>query len=41
MPDTNIPVYYLSWDELHRDTRNLARKLTDRSWKGIINSALL
>ncbi|WP_373087063.1 xanthine phosphoribosyltransferase [Zhongshania sp.] len=39
MPDSNIPVYYLSWDELHRDTLNLARKLTDRPWKGIVSIA--
>ena len=33
------PVYYLTWDELHRDTRNLARNLTDKSWRGIISIA--
>jgi xanthine phosphoribosyltransferase len=39
MPDTTQPVYYLTWDELHRDTRNLARKLTATPWKGIISIA--
>ena len=38
MTDT-APVYYLSWEELHRDTRNLARKLVDTPWKGVISIA--
>ncbi|MGJ8686409.1 MAG: xanthine phosphoribosyltransferase [Spongiibacteraceae bacterium] len=33
------PVYYLSWDELHRDTKQLARQLAQQSWKGIISIA--
>jgi xanthine phosphoribosyltransferase len=39
MSDGTPPVYYLSWDELHRDTRELARKLTTQRWKGIISIA--
>lgn len=39
MPDSPQPVYYLSWDELHRDTRALARQLTHVRWKGIISIA--
>lgn len=31
--------YFLSWDELHRDTRQLAGKLTFRHWQGIIGIA--
>lgn len=41
---SQIPVYYLSWDELHRDTRQLARQLmreqrATEQWKGIISIA--
>lgn len=32
-------VYYLSWDELHRDTRTLARRLLGDSWRGVISIA--
>ena len=39
MSTSEPPVYYLTWDELHRDTRNLARKLTATPWKGIISIA--
>ena len=39
MPNSSMPVYYLGWDELHRDTRNLARQLVDTRWKGIISIA--
>jgi xanthine phosphoribosyltransferase len=31
--------YYLSWEELHRDTRNLAQRLLDKRWRGIIGIA--
>lgn len=31
--------YFLSWDELHRDTRLLAKELLGGSWKGIIGIA--
>ncbi|MDC3332611.1 xanthine phosphoribosyltransferase [bacterium] len=31
--------YYLSWDELHRDTRLLAEQLLNTPWKGIISIA--
>ena len=31
--------YFISWDELHRDTRALARRLLDRRWRGIISIA--
>lgn len=34
---TNL--YHLSWEELHRDTRNLARRLLDKPWRGIIGIA--
>ncbi|AKH70173.1 PRPP-binding protein, adenine/guanine phosphoribosyltransferase [Spongiibacter sp. IMCC21906] len=30
------PIYYLSWDEFHRDTRSLAKQLASTPWKGII-----
>ena len=41
---SQTPVYYLSWDELHRDTRQLARQLlreqkATEQWKGIISIA--
>ena len=41
---SQTPVYYLSWDELHRDTRQLARQLLCEQkpggqWKGIISIA--
>jgi xanthine phosphoribosyltransferase len=41
---SQTPVYYLSWDELHRDTRLLARQLLNQQqpgeqWKGIISIA--
>ncbi len=39
MSNSQPPVYYLTWDELHRDTRNLARRLLDKPWKGIISIA--
>jgi xanthine phosphoribosyltransferase len=29
----------LSWEELHRDTRDLARRLLDKRWRGIIGIA--
>lgn len=32
-------LYHLSWEELHRDTRNLARRLLDKPWHGIIGIA--
>lgn len=39
MTDIASPVYYLSWEELHRDTRNLARHLVGTPWKGVISIA--
>ncbi len=39
MSAQSSPVYYLSWDELHRDTRTLARRLLDQPWRGIISIA--
>ncbi len=38
MPDSNQH-YFLSWDELHRDTRKLASQLTFQNWQGIIGIA--
>lgn len=35
MPEAT-PVYYLTWDEFHRDSRTLARQLVGGNWKGII-----
>lgn len=32
-------VYYLTWDELHRDTRALAQRLADQPWRGVIGIA--
>jgi xanthine phosphoribosyltransferase len=32
-------LYHLSWDELHRDTRALAYRLTDQPWRGVIGIA--
>lgn len=44
MPTSNTPsatAYNLTWDELHRDTRALARRLLDsgNQWRGIIGIA--
>jgi xanthine phosphoribosyltransferase len=33
------PVYCLSWEELHRDTRALARQLLGKPWRGVIGIA--
>jgi xanthine phosphoribosyltransferase len=33
------PIYCLSWEELHRDTRALAQRLLDRPWRGVIGIA--
>lgn len=33
------PIYCLSWEELHRDTRALAQRLLDRRWRGVIGIA--
>lgn len=38
MPDTPS-IYYLSWDEFHKDTRSLAKQLMASPWKGIISIA--
>jgi xanthine phosphoribosyltransferase len=35
---TSTP-YYLSWDELHRDTRALAQQLLGKPWRGVIGIA--
>lgn len=32
-------LYHLSWDELHRDTRALAHRLTYQPWRGVIGIA--
>ncbi|MBD2860073.1 xanthine phosphoribosyltransferase [Spongiibacter sp. KMU-158] len=39
MSDATSNHYFLSWDELHRDTRILAKKLTYKKWQGIIGIA--
>jgi xanthine phosphoribosyltransferase len=33
------PIYCLSWEELHRDTRALARQLLGKPWRGVIGIA--
>lgn len=38
MSDTST-VYHLTWDELHRDTRALARRLLGQPWRGVIGIA--
>jgi xanthine phosphoribosyltransferase len=39
MTQTAAPVYHLTWEELHRDTRLLARRLVDKPWRGVIGIA--
>lgn len=36
--DSTTPVYHLSWDEFHRDTRALTEQLlaAKKSWRGIV-----
>lgn len=33
------PIYCLSWEELHRDTRALAQRLLGRPWRGVVGIA--
>lgn len=39
MAQTATSVYYLTWDELHRDTRALAQRLAHENWRGVIGIA--
>jgi xanthine phosphoribosyltransferase len=36
---TQRVTYYLTWDELHRDTRALAQRLLHQPWRGVIGIA--
>jgi xanthine phosphoribosyltransferase len=33
------PLYHLTWDEFHRDTRALAARLVERPWRGVVGIA--